>query len=174
MNISILPCVFGQVLIAYQDNNLIGIELGKDADQLYNNFVFNRLKYTNKNVPLTKVYKTEDSSTLTYQVLLAVNEGKALDSKVFLTLNCSPFRKQVLTALQNIPVGKTATYKDVAIAIGNPNAVRAVGTACGENPIAIVIPCHRIIRSNGDMGEYRWGKEIKKQLLKRESDILLK
>ena len=68
-----------------------------------------------------------------------------------------------------IPAGKTATYKEIARAIGQPKAVRAVAQACAANPLAIAIPCHRVVRSDGDLSGYRWGVERKRKLIDREA-----
>ena len=79
------------------------------------------------------------------------------------------FQKQVWLALESIPFGETASYLDIANGIKNPKAVRAVGGANGKNPIAIIIPCHRIINSNGSLGGYNGGIEIKQALIKIEN-----
>lgn len=81
----------------------------------------------------------------------------------------SPFQQQVWQALREIPCGSTATYCDIAACIGKPKALRAVGTACGANPIAIIVPCHRVIRSDGGLDGFRWGLERKQALLAREA-----
>ena len=78
------------------------------------------------------------------------------------------FQQRVWTALRQIPRGETRTYKDIASAIGAPKAVRAVGSACGANPVALVIPCHRALRTDGGLGGYAWGLERKQKLLKIE------
>lgn len=78
------------------------------------------------------------------------------------------FQLSIWNALQRIPAGKTTTYAQIAEAIGRPKAVRAVGTAIGANPIAYLIPCHRVIRSDGGLGGFRWGLECKKKLLEWE------
>ena len=78
------------------------------------------------------------------------------------------FQQSVWNALQQIPVGVTTTYAKIADAINRPKAVRAVGTAIGANPIAFLIPCHRVIRTDGGLGGYRWGLEIKKMMLEWE------
>ena len=70
---------------------------------------------------------------------------------------------------QRHPCGKTATYREIARAIGQPKAVRAVAQACGANPLAIAIPCHRVVRSDGDLSGYRWGVERKRKLIDREA-----
>ncbi len=78
------------------------------------------------------------------------------------------FQVAVWAALGNTPAGSTTTYTKIAEAIGRPKAVRAVGTAIGANPIAFLIPCHRVIRTDGSMGGFRWGLDIKKKMLEWE------
>ena len=85
-----------------------------------------------------------------------------------LNLAGTDFQKKVWKALFNIPYGKTASYKDVAVMIGEPHAVRAVGGACGRNPVPIIIPCHMVISADGNLGGYSGGLRIKKALLKLE------
>ena len=77
----------------------------------------------------------------------------------------TPFQVSIWKELMNIHQGSNSTYQHIADAIGRPKAVRAVGTAIGANPIAFIVPCHRIIRSDGTLGGYKWGVERKKQLL---------
>lgn len=79
------------------------------------------------------------------------------------------FQQQVWKALQEIPACKTASYMDVAKRIGAPEAVRAVAQACGANPIAVAIPCHRVVRSDGGLSGYRWGVDRKRRLLNKEA-----
>lgn len=85
-----------------------------------------------------------------------------------LVIKGTPFRQSVWQALLNIPCGKTATYSDIAAMIGKPNAVRAVGSAVGANPVTWLIPCHRVLRKDGALGGYRWGLEIKQKMLAYE------
>ena len=80
------------------------------------------------------------------------------------------FQQAVWNALQEIPIGDTTTYAKIADTINHPKAVRAVGTAIGANPIAFLIPCHRVIRTDGGLGGYRWGLEIKKMMLEWEKE----
>lgn len=77
----------------------------------------------------------------------------------------TPFQMKVWRYLQTIPYGKIVSYQEVAEAIGHPKSARAVGTACKRNPIPIIIPCHRVIKSNGEIGEYSGGKGQKQKLL---------
>ena len=78
------------------------------------------------------------------------------------------FQRKVWRALRDIPAGATASYLDIANRIGCPRAVRAVAAACAANPIAIAIPCHRVVRTGGGLSGYRWGIERKRALLARE------
>ena len=78
------------------------------------------------------------------------------------------FQISIWNALQRIPAGETTTYAKIAEAIGRPKAVRAVGTAIGANPIAYLIPCHRVIRTDGGLGGFRWGLDCKKKMLEWE------
>jgi methylated-DNA-[protein]-cysteine S-methyltransferase len=79
------------------------------------------------------------------------------------------FRREVLDHLRVIPFGATESYGVVAVATGHPRAVRAVGTACGHNPVPLVVPCHRVVRSDGTIGQYRGGVEAKRLLLDLEA-----
>src|SRR6516162_5894613 len=85
-----------------------------------------------------------------------------------LDIQGTAFQARVWRALQKIPPGRTATYTEVAAAIGQPKAVRAVAQACATNKVALLVPCHRVIRSDGELGGYRWGVERKRALLSRE------
>ena len=85
-----------------------------------------------------------------------------------LDVQATAFQWQVWQALAAIPYGETRTYSEVAASIGRPRAVRAVARACATNPVAIAIPCHRVVPSDGGVGGYRWGQERKAALLKKE------
>ncbi len=101
------------------------------------------------------------------QVLSSLTEHPAaLDLP--LDLRATAFQMRVWEALKCIPRGETRTYTEIACAIGQPTAVRAVARACASNPVAVVIPCHRVIGSNGDLTGYRWGVERKRKLLELE------
>lgn len=81
------------------------------------------------------------------------------------------FQRRVWQALREIPAGSTASYKEVALRIGAPKAVRAIARACAANPIAVAIPCHRVVRSDGALSGYRWGADRKRALLDREAAL---
>ncbi|MEK9159344.1 MAG: methylated-DNA--[protein]-cysteine S-methyltransferase [Patescibacteria group bacterium] len=86
-----------------------------------------------------------------------------------LSIQGTPFQMKVWEALLKIPKGQTRSYADIARSVGSPKAVRAVGTACGKNKIAFLIPCHRVLASSGKLGGYRWGLDRKKAMLDWEA-----
>ena len=95
-------------------------------------------------------------------------KGGELDSSLPLDIRATAFQRRVWTYLQSIPFGATRSYSQVAKAIGRPSAVRAVARACATNPVAVAIPCHRVLRENGGLAGYRWGIGRKKTLLEME------
>ncbi|MGJ7036044.1 methylated-DNA--[protein]-cysteine S-methyltransferase [Anoxybacillus eryuanensis] len=96
-------------------------------------------------------------------------QKKRTSFSIPLRVSGTPFQMRVWEALQTIPYGQTVSYAYIAKQIGQPKAVRAVGNAVGNNPITIVIPCHRVIRTGGELGGYAWGIERKKWLLEHET-----
>ena len=96
--------------------------------------------------------------------------GKRREFDIPLSYDGSEFRMSVLDALRDIPYGETRTYAQIAEAVGSPRAYRAVGTACAENPIPIVIPCHRVVPSTGGVGSYAGGSSMKRRLLDFERE----
>lgn len=101
--------------------------------------------------------------------IVAHIEEPKMASELPLDIRGSAFQQRVWAALREIPIGSKATYSDVAQAIGAPKSVRAVAQACAANPIAIFVPCHRVVRSDGSLSGYRWGVERKQQLLEYEA-----
>ncbi len=95
-------------------------------------------------------------------------DGKRSDFELELDLRGTPFQLSVWNALREIPYGVTRSYADVARAVRNPNAVRAVGTANGANPVALIVPCHRVIAAGGKLGGYGGGLDLKRRLLAME------
>ena len=95
-------------------------------------------------------------------------EVKKFDIYDKLEITGTDFQKSIWQELINIPYGETRTYKDIAQKINNPKALRAVGTAIGKNPFFIIIPCHRVIRSDGKMGGFAYGLDVKEKLLELE------
>jgi AraC family transcriptional regulator of adaptative response/methylated-DNA-[protein]-cysteine methyltransferase len=100
--------------------------------------------------------------------IVALASGATVAHALPLDVRGTAFQQRVWQELLRIPRGVTITYAELALRIGAPTAVRAVGTACGANPVALVIPCHRIVRADGGLGGYAWGVERKARLLQQE------
>jgi len=122
-----------------------------------------------KEYAAAQIHNDDKTLTKIVQQIVAHLEGKQPHLSLPLDIRATAFQRQVWQALQQIPYGTTLSYGEVAAAIGRPTAVRAVARACATNPVALVIPCHRVIREDKSLGGYRWGVERKKQLLKTES-----
>jgi AraC family transcriptional regulator of adaptative response/methylated-DNA-[protein]-cysteine methyltransferase len=154
----ILPTPFGEALFAATDKGLCalafvdGAEAAAPAAFLRDRWPEARLR---ENRALVAPYAREAAARM---------RGAAA-RRLSLAPRGTAFQVKVRQALLAIPEGRVATYRDLAAAIGQPGAVRAVGTACAANPIAYLIPCHRVIRATGAVGDYRWGAERKTALL---------
>jgi len=103
---------------------------------------------------------------------LAFLENSQRSLEIPLDLQGTPFQQRVWTTLQNIPLGSTASYTEIATQIGKPTAARAVAKACAANQVAIIIPCHRVVRGDGNLAGYRWGVERKQAILEREANCV--
>lgn len=114
----------------------------------------------------------EDQPT-TFKKLSVILEAWKRDNlrEVVLDIKGTDFQKAVWNSLLNIPRGKVVSYGDVANDIGRPKAHRAVGTAVGENPVSLIIPCHRVVQKSGALGNYGWGIDLKKRLLEIEGAL---
>jgi AraC family transcriptional regulator of adaptative response/methylated-DNA-[protein]-cysteine methyltransferase len=106
--------------------------------------------------------------------LLGGLQGDGAISNLPLDIKATPFQQQVWDELRRIPVGEVRSYSAVAESIGAPKAARAVARACAANPVALVVPCHRVVRADGELGGYRWGIARKQALLAMESGQLYK
>lgn len=125
-----------------------------------------------------KIGKEDKKTNLTDKINYQIKEYLSGKLKVFdfyndISLKGTEFQLKVWKELQNIPYGETRTYKEIAQAIGKPKAIRAVASAIGKNPIMIIIPCHRVIGSDGKLHGYAYGLDLKKNLLNIENSIFL-
>jgi AraC family transcriptional regulator of adaptative response/methylated-DNA-[protein]-cysteine methyltransferase len=102
------------------------------------------------------------------RTLLSQITGHKLNRALPLDIQATAFQRRVWNHLQSLPFGTTQSYREVARAIGRPTAARAVARACATNPVAVAIPCHRVVREDGEMGGYRWGIGRKRTLLQLE------
>lgn len=157
-------CRLGTILVAATDAGLCAILLGDDPDLL--------LRDLESRFPKADLVGGDKGfETLVAQVVGLV-EAPATAIDLPLDIGGTAFQQRVWEALRRIPAGSTATYAQIAAAIGQPGAVRAVGMACGANALAVAIPCHRVVRSDGSLSGYRWEIERKRELLAREVEAV--
>lgn len=154
-------CSLGAILVAQSQRGVCAILLGDDPDTLVRD-----LQDQFPNAEL--VGADRDFEQLIAQVVGFI-EAPALGLDLPLDLRGTAFQERVWQALRDIPVGSTASYAQIAQRIGAPTAFRAVAQACGANHLAVAIPCHRVVRSDGALSGYRWGVERKRTLLARET-----
>ncbi|MBI2648546.1 MAG: bifunctional DNA-binding transcriptional regulator/O6-methylguanine-DNA methyltransferase Ada [Thaumarchaeota archaeon] len=162
----ITGCNLGRLLVAGTDRGVCAVSLA-DSDEKLESFLRNEYP---------KAEIDGDASKLTSWVRRIVNyvDGKedSLLSELPLDIRATSFKFKVWRELQSIPYGATCSYAEVARRIGSPRASRAVGNACATNPVALIIPCHRVVRMDGDPGGYRWGLDRKRALLKKEAEFI--
>lgn len=149
INFAIYPFPFGFLRIEYEGDTMT---------------FFNKV-----NPPEYHGQRTEWSDQA-YQELMEYLEGKRKNFSFKYKLKGTDFQQKVWRALSDIPYGETRTYKEIAIAIGQPNATRAVGNANNKNPMIVVVPCHRVIGSDGKLIGYAGGVDMKKALLRLEAE----
>lgn len=152
----------GEILIASTVRGICCIELADNRDEALQ-LLCKRFAKSSQQIHSTDFHS---------QALRFFDKDERLSSdEIVLHLYGTDFQIEVWRALLEIPFGKTSTYSDIAKAINNPRALRAVGTAIGQNPVAILVPCHRVLRSDGGIGGYYWGIEKKKIFLEWEGDM---
>jgi AraC family transcriptional regulator, regulatory protein of adaptative response / methylated-DNA-[protein]-cysteine methyltransferase len=152
----------GRMMIAATDKGVCSIQFADTDDELEHGL--------RHEFPFA-VRRRDDAALETWkQNVLHQIQGERLNSSLPLDIQATAFQRRVWTYLQSIPAGATRSYAQVAKAIGQPTATRAVARACATNPVAVAIPCHRIVRTDGAMGGYRWGMERKKALLELERE----
>jgi AraC family transcriptional regulator of adaptative response/methylated-DNA-[protein]-cysteine methyltransferase len=158
---SMLPCSLGRVLIAMSAHGIIALFLGSDDEELHDALA--------ERFPAAALEEGgAEMEAITAQVVAFV-DSPAEELNVPLDIRGTAFQQSVWGVLRKIPPGTTASYREIAEQIGRPAAVRAVAQACGANPIAIIVPCHRVVRSDGAISGYHWGVERKRALLAREA-----
>lgn len=157
---SAVPCPLGVLLVAVTERGICKLSLGDAPAPLL----------ADLEAEFARAERIQDDEGVGYWVgrIIAYLEGWQPELSLPLDLRATAFQLKVWRELQAIPVGETRSYSEVAAAIGQPTASRAVANACARNPVALVIPCHRIIRADKGLGGYRWGMERKRALLERE------
>lgn len=156
-------CALGAILVAQSARGVCAIFLGDDPAQLLNDL---QDQFANAEL----IGADNRFEQLIAQVVGFV-EQPALGLNLPLDVQGTAFQERVWQALREVPAGQRVSYTDIAERIGAPKAVRAVALACAANRIAVAIPCHRVVRRDGDLSGYRWGVERKRQLLERETAL---
>jgi len=157
-------CSLGRVLVAATERGLCAILLGDDPEEL--------LAELTARLPKATMRASDPSFEDWVDEAVRFVDDPARPEGLGLPLDIrgTAFQRRVWQALRQIPAGRTASYADVARSLGRPGAVRAVAGACAANTLAVAIPCHRVVKSDGRLSGYRWGVERKQRLLEREQD----
>lgn len=155
-------CSLGAILVAQSQRGICAILLGDDPDMLVRNL--------QDRFPKAQLIGGDSDFEQLVAEVVGFIEAPSLGLNLPLDVRGTAFQERVWQALREIPPGVTVNYTDIAERIGAPRAVRAVAKACGANHIAVAIPCHRVVRRDGNLSGYRWGVERKRELLRRETD----
>ena len=159
----IVPTSLGRLLVAATERGVCRVMIGDTAEALEADLL--------SEFPTARVVQDKSGKLHGWVMsILAYLDGREPDLDLPLDIRATAFQRRVWQELQKIPFGKTRSYAEVARRIGQPKATRAVARACAMNPVALMIPCHRVIREDGELGGYRWGMDRKRALLERERD----
>jgi AraC family transcriptional regulator of adaptative response/methylated-DNA-[protein]-cysteine methyltransferase len=150
----------GRILIAATERGVCAVSIGQNDDEL--------LASLRREYPRATIVKDRGSIARWARIVLAHLAGRRPRLDLPLDIQATAFQWQVWEALAAIPYGTTRTYADIAAAIGQPNAARAVARACASNPVALAVPCHRVVPASGGVGGYRWGAARKEALVAAE------
>jgi AraC family transcriptional regulator of adaptative response/methylated-DNA-[protein]-cysteine methyltransferase len=154
-------CSLGSILVAATEKGVSAILLGDDPGALVTEL--------QDRFPQAQLVGADRDFEKLVATVVGFVEAPALGLNLPLDVRGTAFQQRVWRALRDIPAGSTMSYAELARRIGEPKAVRAVAQACGSNMLAVAIPCHRVVRSDGAMSGYRWGIERKRALLEREA-----
>ena len=154
-------CRLGEFLVAQSERGICAILLGNDGQSLIHEL--------ETSFPNSSLDVGDESFARRVAQVVSVLEHPGQQVALPLDIQGTAFQQQVWQALREIPAGQTASYSDIAQRIGKPQAVRAVAGACAANKLAVVIPCHRVVRNDGALSGYRWGVDRKRQLLEIEA-----
>jgi AraC family transcriptional regulator of adaptative response/methylated-DNA-[protein]-cysteine methyltransferase len=154
-------CSLGSILVAASQKGVCAILLGDDPNEL--------MKDLQNRFPNAELIGGDLAFERTIAVVAGFVDDPQIGLHLPLDIRGTAFQQRVWQALRKIPLGSTASYTEIARRIGRPKAVRAVARACATNPLAVAIPCHRVVRTSGDLAGYRWGVKRKRELLRREA-----
>ena len=151
----------GEVVVAHGSRGIRAVFIGDDDAAV--------LLALRSRFPLAALTSDQGSCKRVLPEVIGLIEAPWKDFTLSVDARGTAFQQQVWQALREIPAGSTASYTDIARRIGCASSVRAVAQACGANPVAVIVPCHRVVRRDGGLSGYRWGVERKRELLRRES-----
>jgi AraC family transcriptional regulator of adaptative response/methylated-DNA-[protein]-cysteine methyltransferase len=154
-------CSLGSILVAKSDRGVCAILLGDDPDELARDL--------QDRFPRANLIGGDGEFEQLVARVVGFVEAPGIGLGLPLDVRGTAFQQRVWQALCEIPAGETASYTDIANRIGSPNSVRAVAQACAANTLAVAIPCHRVVRNDGGLSNYRWGVERKRALLEKEA-----
>ncbi|MDH0650078.1 bifunctional DNA-binding transcriptional regulator/O6-methylguanine-DNA methyltransferase Ada [Pseudomonas sp. GD03858] len=160
---ALAQCSLGAILVAQSERGICAILLGDEPEPL--------LKDLQDKFPKAHLIGGDDAFERLVAEVIGFVEAPALGLALPLDVQGTAFQERVWQALREVPPGTRVSYTDIAERIGAPKAVRAVAQACAANAIAVAIPCHRVVRRDGELSGYRWGIERKRQLLDRETAL---
>ena len=161
---TITKTLLGQMLVAATDKGICAITLGDSEEELE--------AALRREYPAAVITQDESSLLDWAKTLVCHLAGQQPDLVLPLDVRATAFQRCVWQELQAIPYGETRSYTQIAEAIGRPTAARAVAQACASNPVALAVPCHRVVRGSGELSGYRWGIERKRALLEQEATVL--
>ncbi len=161
INFAVVNCSLGELLVAATKVGICSVKLGDSGDVLEADLL--------REFHAAEVQRDDKGLRQLVEGILDLLEGKQPRIELPLDVQATAFQRQVWEQLRLIPYGSTRSYGELAKAVGQERAVRAVARACATNPVALVVPCHRVIRSDKSLGGYRWGLKRKKALLEKES-----
>lgn len=150
----------GSMLVAATERGICSIRIGGAESEMRRGLA--------REFPAAKIRRDESALGRWVRAIVDHLEGKAPNLDLPVDARATAFQWRVWEELRAIPYGETRSYQEVARLVGRPKAARAVGRACATNPVAVVIPCHRVVRGDGSLGGYAWGLDVKRALLERE------
>ncbi len=159
---TIVDCQLGRLLVAATERGICAVSLG-DADTALEAVLA-------EEYPASQIGRDDGKLGEWVGAILSYLGGQLPHLDLPLDIKATAFQRRVWQELQSIPYGSTRSYSQIASALGQPKAARAVAQACASNPVALAIPCHRVVREDGNLGGYRWGVERKEALLSREHE----
>jgi AraC family transcriptional regulator of adaptative response/methylated-DNA-[protein]-cysteine methyltransferase len=161
LNYTIVDSPLGRLLVGATDRGISAVYLGESGAKLE--------AALHKEYPRAEIRRDRNGLEEWVSKILEHLRGREPNLDLPTDVQATAFQRRVWEELRRIPYGTTRTYSQVARAIGQPSAIRAVARACATNPVSVVVPCHRVVREDGNLAGYRWGMERKQALLEHES-----